>query len=189
MSDELNSQDFIRRLKLSDQQAWRTFVQHYQRKIYQTAYSFTQSRDAAEDLVQEIFLTVFNKISTFQHQSHIGTWLYRIAVNTSINYVKKHQRYIHESMDEQNDEIFSELSTIAADEVAEQKELQKYLNKAISSLPPRQMKVFVLHKIHGLSYKEIAEILNLSISSVESLMHRARTNLQMKLHKIYKKTR
>lgn len=187
MKEDINSNEFILKLKQADQAAWKIFVEQYQDKLYQTAYSFTRSSDLAADLVQEIFLVVFQKIYSFRQQSHIGTWLYRIATNVAINYVRKNSRHFVEKSEFNLEKLTEQFKSPSADFIQEQKEKQKQIYQALIKLPPRQMKVFVLHKINGMSYREIAEILNISVSSVESLIHRARKNLQKKLYAVYTK--
>lgn len=187
MKEDINSNEFISKLKQADQTAWKIFVEQYQGKLYQTAYSFTRSSDLAADLVQEIFLVVFQKIHSFRQQSHIGTWLYRIATNVAINYVKKNSRHFAERTEFNIEELKEQFKSPSGDLIREQKEMQKLIYQALIKLPPRQMKVFVLHKFNGMSYREIAEILDISVSSVESLMHRARKNLQKKLYAFYAK--
>ncbi len=139
----------------------------------------------AEDLTQEVFVTVFKTILSFREQSSLGTWLYRIAVNKSLDYLRAKNR-------RQKAGLFSAVfqRNDAAPETAdknvfthpgvklERKEEAHYLYKAINSLNEQQKTAFVLCFIEELPQKEIAEIMNVSVKAVESLLQRAKSNLR-----------
>jgi len=152
----------------------------------------------AEDLAQEVFMEVFQSLSGFRSESKLSTWLYRIAVNKSLNFVKKQKRNgLLQSIEgffsgvkgstSSNLEVEDE-SNASPEETVINKEKRKILKSAINSLPQNQRIAFILSKYQDLSYKEIAEVMDISLSSVESLLFRAKANLQKKLSAEIKKS-
>jgi RNA polymerase sigma-70 factor (ECF subfamily) len=141
----------------------------------------------AEELSQDIFMEIIGSIKRFRKTSSLSTWIYRMTVNKSLNHLKKNRR---RKLFSSVEDFFHKRSTGAEripDELSttttrlEDRERRELLNQSILSLPDNQRIAFTLSKYEGLSYQEIAEIMNLSISSIESLLHRAKLNLQKKL--------
>ncbi len=136
-------------------------------------------------------MEVFRSIHKFNEESSISTWIYRIAINKSLDFIKKNNRQkrwalltrVSATTNESNDDWYAHNET--PQQSLEQKERIEILNSAIDKLPINQKSAFTLHKYEGLSYKEIADILKTSVSSVESLIHRAKKNLQKSLEKYY----
>lgn len=173
----------IEKLKQGNENAWRELIDNLKNKIYKTALSFIPSTDDAEDIVQEVFIEAHKNINNFRADSSISTWLYRITVNKSLNFIKKNKKIINSyfiNNDENNKYLLSTDSKNPAT-ILQQKETRRIIYATINQLPKKQSTVFIMHKINGYSYKEISEITNLSISSVESLIHRAKKSLQKKL--------
>lgn len=172
-----------------DREAFRQFVHHHQKDVYRLAFRFLSAQQDAEDITQEVFIDAFKSLSSFRKESSLSTWLYRITVNRSLNFVKKNRKYIEtRSLDFRSDETDHKFKIdLAADysydpsvriERAEKREL---INRAISSLSENQKTAFVLHKLEGMPYAQVADIMNLSLSAVESHIHRAKLALQKKL--------
>jgi RNA polymerase sigma-70 factor (ECF subfamily) len=141
----------------------------------------------AEDLSQEVFLVILKSISRFKKNASLYTWIYRITVNKSLEHLRRQKRrnilqtvgsFLKVSSDGTNSDD-NKLATM--DTRNEDKEKRKILDSAVNSLPENQKIAFILNKYEELAYKEIAEIMNLSLSSVESLIHRAKMKLQKKL--------
>lgn len=179
---------FLDSLRKGDESSWKKLIDDYRDKVFKTALSFVPFVDDAEDLAQEVFIEVHKSISGFRGQSTLSTWIYRITVNKAINYLKKNKKHLNSRPLQDFFTGEHEQNTISPDASSsvQQKEHRKIIMHAIQSLPERQAKVFVLHKIEGMPYKEISEMMNLSLSSVESLMHRARISLQSKLISLYR---
>lgn len=162
-------------------------VDTYQKRVIKTAYYFLGNMDDAEDVAQEVFLEILNSMQSFRRSSALSTWIYRITVNRSLNAVKRNkQRQIFTRIEKifglSNEEKNGLLtSTAVENNTITERETRKLLKETISMLPGKQRTVFILSKYEELSYKEITEVTGLSLSSVESLLHRAKMNLQKKL--------
>jgi RNA polymerase sigma factor (sigma-70 family) len=184
----LNEKELVAALKEGNQSAWTMLIDEYKEKVFKTALSYIPFSDEAEDLAQEVFIEVYKSISNFREDASLSTWIYRITINKAINYLKKNRKY-HSAKPIEDYEIFEASKSSDQNEAAgliQQKEHRKIIQMAIQQLPSRQAKVFIMHKIEGRPYKEISELLDISISSVESLMHRARNSLQKKLISLYR---
>ena len=141
--------------------------------VYTVAYGVALHHDDAREIAQETFLKVYKNLSNFRHDSSIKTWLYRITVNESLNYVKKHRNKHKVTMDlEQAD---SELSEPAADPDAEGNHAD--VAAMLSQLKPDYRACMVLRNVQGLSYQEIADILGENINTVRTRLRRAREQL------------
>ncbi len=183
-----NETEFIELLKQGEETSWRELVEEFKDKVFKTALSYIPFADEAEDLTQDVFVEVYKSIQNFRGDSSLSTWIFRITVNKAINYLKKNKKH-HMSRSVEDYDVFepseSEITSDAS-EIFQQKEYRRIIQQAIRDIPERQASVFVLHKIEGKSYKEISDILNISVSSVESLMFRARKALQTKLLSLYR---
>lgn len=184
--------NFIKELMSGSGDAFKKLVDTYQQKVFNTAISMVQDHGSAEDITQEVFVTVFKSILSFNEQSSISTWIYRITVNKCLDHLraKKRQKY----------GLFSQLfprssGAPPADKPyfdhpgiqLERRENARYLFAAIEELPHNQKTVFVLAHIEELPQKEIAAIMDLTVKAVESLLQRAKGNLRKKLSAIYAK--
>jgi RNA polymerase sigma-70 factor (ECF subfamily) len=191
----MNDRELIEKIAAKDHGAFKALVDRYQALVINTCYNLLGNRQDAEDVAQEVFFQVYKSAKKFRQEAKISTWLYRIAVNRSLNFVRDNRRFRWpeslSSLLEGERQRVSDVSTSNSDrpDVAlEEKEQNVIVKKAIDSLPEKQRAAFVLHKYEGLSYQEIAGILQRSLSSVESLIHRAKLNLQKKLiHYLEKK--
>lgn len=183
----MTEQELIRGIIAGDREAVSSLVETYQKRVIKTAYYFLGNMEDAEDLAQEVFLEILNSIGAFRQSSALSTWIYRITVNRSLNAVKKNkQRQVFTRLESmfgitkpgKNHHLhhFAEEDNSLADD-----ETRTLLKETIASLPANQRTVFILCKYEEMSYKEIAEVTGLSLSSVESLQHRARLNLQKRL--------
>ncbi len=187
----MNDYELIGRLSENDPQAFRILVEKYQDLVFRTSMGLLHDTEAAEDISQEVFIEVFKSIAYFRGESKLSTWLYRVTINKSLNELKKNQRNMAWSKFEDilkgKKEEKKELSIpdSSSENLIESKELAKILQQAIDELPENQRIAFVLAKYDELSYKEIGEIMNSTVSSVESLVHRAKTNLQKRLQNIH----
>lgn len=186
MSDE----ELIDGILEGDDESFRILVQRYHVKVINVCIGLLHDRRDAEDVAQEVFIQVFKSLNRFRRQSALATWIYRIAVNKSINFLRhsKSRRYALNLEDADSDAFagaYSDPEETPSD-ILLNKELQKTLHRAIDSLPLKQRIAFSLHKYEDLSYQEVAETMETSLSAVESLIHRAKLNLQKKLSAYYK---
>lgn len=177
----------------NSQKAFEELVNRYQPLVTRTCLGFVNRYADAEDIAQDVFIEVYQSLRNFRKESKLSTWLYRIAVNKSLNFIRKQKRHSNlrsienfftagNSSKSESIEIASPKSA-DADWNIEQEEDKQMLKRAINSLAENQRIAFVLSKYHDLSYKEIAEVMSTTLSSVESLLFRARQNLQSKLLK------
>ena len=190
----LSDNQFLNDLKAQKQSAYARLLDDYQEMIFNTCLSFVPNSEDAEDIAQEVFVEVFHSIHKFKGKSKLSTWMYRIATNKCLEFIRKKntkKRFgLMQSltggmvpMDKTN--YFTEFNHPGIQ--LEQKEQKETLFNAINQLPEAQRVVFTLHKLDGLSYKEVSEITGKSISSIESLLFRAKKNLKIILTEFYKK--
>jgi RNA polymerase sigma-70 factor (ECF subfamily) len=181
---------FVQRLRNGDDDAFRSLVDQYQKKIYNTCLSFVKDEDDADDLTQDVFIEVYNSISRFRGASGLGTWIYRIAVTKSLDQLRRSKRKkrqgIMRSFLGHADQYPVEVPDFHHPGViAENRERSVVLWRAIDRLPENQRVAFTLHKVEGLSHEQIGKIMKKSTPSVESLMHRAKQNLRKDLYDYY----
>ena len=182
--------NFITQLKERDERAFKELVEQYQQMVFSTCLGIVHSTDDADDLTQEVFIEAFNSIDQFREDAKISTWLYRIAINKSLNYIRDNKRKrllqsigVLNIPDVPDDQHNFDLPY----EALLEKQRSDMIHAAIDALPKNQRTAFVLSKYEDLSYKEIAEVMEISVSSVESLLFRARKSLQKKLLRCYRK--
>jgi RNA polymerase sigma factor (sigma-70 family) len=183
----------ISRLTEGDPQAFRDMADLYRDRVYNTALGLLQHRENAEDVTQEVFVEIFRSVARFRGECSLSTWIYRITVQKSLEHIRTGRRRkrsgILFSLFGREDQL-----NVASDApfyhpgiLLENKERAAVLFKAIAALPVSQRTAFVLHKVEGLSQVEIAGILDTTVSSVESLIVRARRKLRDLLSDYYEK--
>jgi RNA polymerase sigma factor (sigma-70 family) len=180
----MHEEVLIRRLKGNDRGAYRELIDLYKNKVLNTCYHFVHDRIDAEDIAQEVFIQVFLSIGKFKGNCSIGTWIYRISVNKCLYFIRKKSSSkrsakilsIFNLSKKDNDIMDSDLKTPL--KILENKNSLENLKLCILKLPENQRTAFVLTKFEDLSYKETAEIMELSVSAVESLLQRAKNNLK-----------
>lgn len=186
----MESQEEINALKEGSQLAFNQLIDTFSSKVYNLSFNLLQNQEDAEDVTQEIFTTVFTSIQQFKGDSKLSTWIYRIAVNKCKEHFRKKsrkKRFGFTISIEQNENADNLLKPHFEHPgiVLENKERASILFSAIEQLPENQKLAFSMHKLEGIPYEEIAVILETSLSSVESLIFRARQNLKQKLARYY----
>ena len=181
----------IEPLQRGSEDAFKQLVELYQDKVYNTVLGFLHSPEDAEDVAQEVFIEVFNAIGKFRGEAKLSTWIYRIAVNKSLEYIRKQKRqkrfaFFTNIFDLSESKKLQVTDFEHPGVKLEHKENAKVLLAAIGRLPENQKIAFTLHKVEGLSYQEVCKVMQLSLSSVESLMFRAKKNLEKMLSNFYK---
>ncbi|MCX6306782.1 MAG: RNA polymerase sigma factor [Bacteroidetes bacterium] len=183
----------IIKLRAGDEQAFRELVNQYRDRVFNTALGLLQHHENAEDITQEVFVEVFRSIARFRGDCSLSTWIYRITVQKALEHIRKSMRMKRSGV------IFSlfgreDQVNVSTDTPfyhpgiqLENKERSAILFKSIALLPVNQRTAFILHKVEGLSHTEIAEIMTVSVSSVESLMVRALRKLRELLSDYYEK--
>tara|TARA_A100001015_G_C14966183_1_gene703035 strand:+ start:151 stop:783 length:633 start_codon:yes stop_codon:yes gene_type:complete len=174
----------VQRVQAGQVGAYDQLVQKYREQIFGVIYNMTSNREDASDLTQETFIKAFRAIGRFKGKSSFFTWLYRIAMNSTMTFLKKRsrRRYIsYENIDEEASgaEIVERLTaTNRSEKGALISELQEKLNDALQKLSPKHRTVVVLHEIEGLEHAEIAEITGSSVGTIRSRLHYAKLQLQ-----------
>lgn len=169
-----------------NQEAFQQLYGLFSENVYNTALSYAQNKQDAEEITQDIFVKIFNQASTFKGNATVSTWIYRITVNTSLNFIKKNKRYTFLRLSEQEKDKpdFDHPGILL-----EKKEHAKILFKAIDTLGTQQKTAFILSFIEGLPRQEVADIMEISLKAVESLLQRAKKNLRQELNYFYLKRR
>ena len=190
----MEEEKFIVALREGTNQAYVQLLDEYQQKVFGTCISFVPNQEDAEDIAQEVFVEVFNSIGKFKGDSKLSTWVYRIATNKCLEFIRKKntkkrfgfmQSLLGNGTPIDRSSYFTEFNHPGIQ--LENKEKSEILFAAINQLPETQRIVYTLNKIDDLSYQEVSEITNKSVSSIESLLFRAKKNLQKLLHDYYKK--
>lgn len=161
-------------------------------RILNLLYRFTSREQVARDLLQDVFVKVYEHMNSFENRSQIYTWIYRIAVNHALNHLKREKRNLwFDLMDESVGELlrrerietpgFGAGEVLRPDEALEDRERERFTHQAVEALQPKYRIPFVLLKDEHLSYDEIAKVLDISHSAVESRIHRARQMLIKRL--------
>jgi RNA polymerase sigma-70 factor (ECF subfamily) len=184
----------LRKLRDRDERAFREMVERYQDPIFNLIYRMIGHRAEAEELAQDVFITVFKSIDSFRGESKFSTWLYRIAANTCKNRIKylarRHERATGELDDAAESEAHAQgggpigAGHIATpDRALEGVQLERLVQTAIAELDEEQRLVVILRDVEELSYEEIAQITGLPEGTVKSRLHRARLALKERLAK------
>ncbi len=186
--DPRSEQDLVRRLQLRDERAFVEFVRVFQDKVYGLVFRMLGSHSEAEDVAQEVFVTVFKSIDSFRGDSKLGTWLFRIAANQCKNRIKYLNRRAHKTTSELNES--SEAAMQGAQpssllqghaspaEALEGVQLSAILQRAIGKLDEDHRLLLVLRDVEELSYEEIMQVTGLPEGTVKSRLHRARQVLK-----------
>lgn len=170
---------FVRAAQRGDRQAFRALFEQHKGRVFRTAYRLLGRREQAEDLTQEVFVTLFQRLSSFDYRSAFTTWLYRITVNACYDVMRKQERRAKYHADGVDVHTFENLSlgSARADDDARQREVHYYVERALEGLGPELRATFVLREVEGLSYDEIAGVLDVSKGTVASRLARARQQL------------
>ena len=183
-----NNQELVARTQAGDPTAFDELVVHYSPRLYGLVYHMTSNHEDTNDLLQDIFAKAYRSICNFQGKSSFYTWLHSIAVNMTINFLKKRNRRQHPSLNDPDSRIENDPDFIAAtsngDPTKEVSvhELQKKLNDAMQKLSYDHRIVVTMFDIQGMPHAEIAEILKISEGTVRSRLFYAHRQLQKSLH-------
>lgn len=178
----------VRRVQGGDVAAFDALIRKYRERLYGVVYNLTSNREDAADLTQDAFIKAFQSIQRFSGQSSFFTWLYRIAVNSTISHLRKNRLRAFFSLETIDSEEPVARDIIAAltdkaggDRDAYVRELQEKLNDAMQKLSIKHRTVVTLFEIDGLNHQEIAEIMDCSVGTVRSRLHYAKQLLQAEL--------
>jgi RNA polymerase sigma-70 factor (ECF subfamily) len=180
--------NIVQRVQEGDVAAFDRLTVKYRNRIYGVVYNLTSNREDAADLTQDAFIKAFQSIQRFQGQSSFFTWLYRIAINSTLSHLRKNRVRSFFSLEKVNadEPVSRELIAALTDKTGADREtyvreLQEKLNEAMQKLSINHRTVVTLFEIDGLSHQEIAEVMNCSVGTVRSRLHYAKQLLQAEL--------
>jgi RNA polymerase sigma-70 factor (ECF subfamily) len=187
----LNQTEIIVQLQQGDQQAFKKLLDEWQDLVYNTVVGIVQDENDADEITQDVFIQVHQSIPSFKGESSLSTWLYKIAVNKSLDHLKRHKRKKRfafiQGLFETGSGIKGMTEFNHPGVELENKEKAGFLFKAMQQLPEKQRVAFILHKLEAQTNREVAAILDLSIQATESLLARAKINLRKILKAYYEK--
>jgi len=187
----MSDQELLEKIAKKDEQAFRIFVEKYHVLVLNVCNNILNNYDDSMDISQEVFIKIYESIDNFRGESKISTWLYRIAINKSLNHLrsKKRQKWFSSldsifGDDTKKQDIKDPELNIA--EKIDQNENKVALQQSISKLPDKQKTAITLNSFEELSYKEISEIMEISVTEVGVLINRAKKNLHKLILDYYK---
>ncbi len=190
----MTDSEIIQQIVQGDRNMFRKLVERYQTLVFRTCMGFLHNKDDADDLAQEIFIQVYQTLPGFKGDASFSTWIYRIAVNASLNKTRKSSKSLFiQRLEtvfgvEKNQEVSFQIPDNENPEnILIHNEHREWVQKALNSLPENQRTAIVLSKYDDLSQREIAEIMNTTEGAVEALIQRAKANLREKLSHFKKK--
>jgi RNA polymerase sigma-70 factor (ECF subfamily) len=172
---DVNEGWVIQRVKQGDREAFRILYRHYVGKVYAICLRITANQAIAEELTQEVFLKVWERIGQYEGRSKFSTWLHRIATNRALDGLRSEiRRSSHETSTE-------EPGTWEPPQPVPRPDRRLDLDNAIAGLPPSARAIFVLHDVEGYRHEEIAEMIGIAAGTSKSQLHRARRLLRERL--------
>ena len=186
-SNDLSThKNIISRVAKGNKKAFAELYELFCVRVYNTALSYLKNEHYAEEITQEVFVTLFRNASKFRGDAKVSTWIYRITVNTSLNYIKRKKRFsLFNSEHSWDDMVDFDHPGV----LMEKKEEARILFKVIDILPKNQKTAFILSFVEELPRQEVADIMGLSLKAVESLLQRAKKKLRAELTKLYPRRR
>jgi len=171
-------QQLILEARAGSHRAFQSLVERHMKSTYNIAFSFVGDHDRAEDIAQEVFVKVHSALSSFRGEAELGTWLYRIATNLSLNNVKQHNRRSERTVD-----VMDAVATHLAvhDTHTESSEQRAHIERALHELPTLQRAVVILRHIDGLSTKQVSQILKCTEGTVKTHLFRGLKKMRIKL--------
>lgn len=177
-----NEIEILQSIASGDRRAFQQLYELFSEKVYNTSLGYVQNSHDAEEVTQDVFTSIYRNAAKFKGDSAVGTWIYRITVNTALNHLKKKKRFSFLTFEsvERDRPDFEHPGVLL-----ENKEKAKALFQVIDTLPDSQKTAFILSFVEGLPRQEVADIMETSLKAVESLLQRGKQNLRKKLEKMY----
>lgn len=196
--DSEEEKTLVRRLKNGDERAFSVLVRCYQDKVYNLVCRMLADPIEAEDLAQDIFITLYTSIDGFREESRLSTWLYRITVNlcrNRIKYLSRRRKSRAPSLEERGDRGIPQetapgtptlMSSVPRpDRLAEGRQMETIIQRELAGLDPEQRELLVLRDIEGMSYSEMEAVVGLPLGTIKSRLHRARLTLKERVSKYF----
>lgn len=190
MITEKTDNEVIQSFLAGDESSYVELVSRYKDKAFNLAVRLTRNADDAEEVIQDVFVTVYRKLANFEGKSAFSSWLYRITVNTALMLIRKRKQHPTVSMEDitlqvrenwtGNDSASTDVTYMSTGY-----QLREKLEVAIGRLPEEYRTIFLLRDVDGLSNEDVSEVLGMSVPAVKSRLHRARLMLRKRLQKFY----
>ncbi len=177
--DESEVKQLIVRIKDGEKAAFSELVRRYRNQVASLAYKVVNDYDEAADVTQIVFIKMFKNIWRYDDRKKFYTWLYRITINASIDYVRKHHRHRMESIDNLTDSFENIISD--PETAYRRQQISEYINRAAHTLNDKQLSAFTLRDIEGCKVDDVADIMNMPVATVRWYLHRARTKIRKEL--------
>jgi RNA polymerase sigma-70 factor (family 1) len=180
----MNDTDLMLQLKNGDETAFRKIIKIHQDYVYRLAFRYLANRQDAEEITQDVFIRLYQSRASYAPKAKLSTYLYRIAINLSLNRIRdrKRKRWLSlESLKKRGQEVLFSKDDQNPDRIMDIKERQQIIQAAIEGLPENQRTALILKRFEELSYSEISDVMRISVSAIEALLHRAKQNLKKKL--------
>ena len=187
MSEKAIDQELVTALRGGDLSAFSEIVDRYTQKVSNLAYRISRNEEDTEEIVQDVFVTVFNKIDKFEGKAAFSSWLYRITANTAFMKLRKRKQHLTVSLEDalQNNNEHSIGHPTEAPLSSSRHEVREALEKALQYLPLEYRAIFVLRDVDGLSNQDVSSILGITVPAVKSRLHRSRLMLRKRLQRFF----
>lgn len=191
MDDKTTDRELVKNFLEGDEKSFVELINRYSEKVHRLSMRITRNEQDAEEVLQDVFITIHTKMHTFQGKSAFSSWLYRITANTAFMKLRQRKKHAAVCIDDvyenaQDASCFGSRSdSCDMNYMTSRHEMRSVLEKAISRLPREYKAIFILRDVDGLSNQEVGEILSLSVPAVKSRLHRSRLMLRKKLQKFY----
>lgn len=186
----LADQELVAGVQHGDEGSYILLIQRYSDRIFNLAFRLTHNREDAEEVLQDVFVTLYRKLDRFEGKSAFSSWLYRITLNTAFMVLRKRKQSPTISMEDIAPQVRESGSASTSpfaniNYITTRHQLRSVLEEAIGSLPDDYRAIFLLRDVDGLSNEEVGDVMGLSVSAVKSRLHRARITLRKRLKRFY----
>jgi len=176
-----------------EESCFEELLERYGSKVLNLAMRITRSKEDSEEILQDVFITVFTKIGSFEHKSQFSSWLYRVTMNSSFMKIRARNRRRTVSLEDveptiRQNWVGNRTETFDIDSMSSRHELREAIQAAVESLPVDYRAIFVLRDIDGLSNEAVSQVLKLSVPAVKSRLHRSRLLMREQLKGLYSET-
>ncbi|MEW5925258.1 MAG: sigma-70 family RNA polymerase sigma factor [Candidatus Zixiibacteriota bacterium] len=178
---ERETKEIVKKIRSGDNSAFSRLVRLYKNQVASLAYKMVGDYDEAADIMQNVFVKVNQNIWRFDDKKRFYTWLYRITVNASIDYMRKHHRHQHESIENVKEKADEKNDT--PEDSFKRSQLREFIDEAAESLNEKQRSAFMLRDVDGCNIDDVANIMNMPEATVRWYLHRARTKIKKELMK------
>jgi RNA polymerase sigma-70 factor, ECF subfamily len=191
MNEKRSDNDLIRNIvENRDETSFSEIIERYSEKVHNLALRISRNPEDTEEIMQDVFITVFKKVDKFEGKSAFSSWLYRITVNTAFMKLRKRKQQTAVSIEEisptiKNNWVGNKSEQSDIDYISSKHEMRLVLEAAVAKLPEEYRTIFLLRDVDGLSNQEVGEILNITVPAVKSRLHRSRLMLRKKLQTYY----